>query len=184
MRARALAVALCVGACGNVASKNPDAAPAGDAHAADAPPMPTPFGATVNQVPPVTFGGSGLCMYTITLQQLDVALSILPSGQVTTGTVQDLNVEAVIPSTTPNCPSTTGVIPPNIAKYTLASSTATAGGTTLTFQGATANAPHANLAINLTSVSGGYTAALTFQRYDGVAVVNWTVKATVTLQPR
>src|SRR3954469_14462100 len=102
------AVALVLGACGSVASTPGDAG-------SDAPPGPVTWrNQPADVLPPAMFGGTGtastpplvFCNYTITLRQLDVRLTILPSGQVTSGQVQDLNVEAVIPSTTPACSTT------------------------------------------------------------------------------
>lgn len=181
-----LAAAILLGACGSVASTP------GDAGGGDAAPGAVTWRNQPGDVAPVTFGGKGagdllFCQYTITLRQLDVRLTILPSGQVTSGHVQDLNVEAVIPSTTPViCDATNpGAIPANIAMYELATAGATAGGLTLTFQGGASNAPSATLVILLTKVGSLYSAKLTFQRSDAVAdpVLTWTVTTTVPLAP-
>jgi hypothetical protein len=179
MKRRLLAVAMLVGACGSVTDKPADAA----------------VGAVTwrNQpgdVPAVTFGGGAYCMYTITLRQLDAQLTILPSGQVTSGQVQDLNVEAVVPSAPPTTPFTctpTNPMPiaPNIASYQLATTAPSAGGATLTFQGGTTNSPPAMLVVELTKVNSLYSAKLTFQRNDGQpAVLIWTVTTTVPLAPQ
>jgi len=125
-------------------------------------------------------------MYRITLKQLDVQLAILPSGQVTSGRVQDLNFEEVIPSTTPVVctPTTPPPIPANIAIYELATTAAGTGGLTLTFQGAAGNMPAATLVVDLTRVGSLYSARLTFQRNDGVdPVLAWKVTTTVPLAP-
>jgi hypothetical protein len=180
-----LAVATLVGACGTVASAPADGG-------LDAPPGAVTWRNQPGDVPAVTFGGTSAggtmyCKYTITLKQLDVQLTILPSGQVTSGHVQGLNVEAVIPSTTPVvCTATNpGSIPANIAMYQLASSAATAGGLTLTFQGGASNMPMATLVIVLTKVSSLYSAKLTFQRNDALdPVLGWTVTTTVPLAPQ
>src|SRR4051812_3314866 len=141
-----LAVALLVGACGSVANMPGDGG-------SDAAPGAVTWRNQPADVPPGMFGGTAAdgsmyCKYTITLRQLDVRLTILPSGQVTSGSVQDLNVEAVVPSSPPTTPfvcTATNPMPiaANIAMYQLATSGATAGGLTLTFQGAAGNAPPA-----------------------------------------
>lgn len=179
---RQLAVALCAGACGTV-SRAPSDAAIGDVAGPDATTAVT-YAVRIDKGPMVMFGGSGFCMYTIALQQLEVQLAILPTGQVVSGQVQDLNVEAVIPSTTPvvcavNNPMT---IPPNIARYQLTSATPAAAGMTLTFQGSATNAPPATLVADLSGSGAGYSAKLTFQRDDGLATaVEWMVKTTVLL---
>lgn len=183
MMCRLLAVAMLAGACGSVADKPADAA-VGDGPAPGA----VTWRNQPGDVPAVTFGGAGkFCMYTITLKQLDVQLAILPSGQVTSGHVQDLNVEAVIPSMMPFVctPTNPPPIPANIAMYQLATAAPSAGGMTLTFQGGTTNAPTATLVVDLTKVNSLYSAKLTFDRNDGVdPVLIWTVTTTVALAPQ
>jgi hypothetical protein len=176
---RSLAVALCAAACGEVGQSGP-----GDG-GIDGPPRdggtPRTFMGTMDEVPPVTFGGAPYCTYKITLKQLQVEIGILPSGQVATGHVQDLNVESVVPSTTPNCPPDYGVIPPNIASYTFQSASASASGMTLTFTGGASNMPPADLTIELSSVGAAYQARLGFHRSNTVAPLDWSVIATVSL---
>jgi hypothetical protein len=133
--------------------------------------MTIPFRGTLAQTPAVAFGGAPYCNYTITLKQLEIDLDLLPSGQVTTGRVQALNVEA----TDANCPYLP--IPPNIASYTLQSAVPAGTATRLTFQGATGNVPAASL-----SPSGGaYSAMLTFHRTDQGPPFDWIVNATLTV---
>jgi hypothetical protein len=135
-------------------------------------------------------GGTIYCKYTITLKQLDLQLDILPSGQVTSGHVQDLNVEAVVPSMPPTTPfvcsaTNPGMIPANIAMYQLATATTGTGGLTLTFQGGASNAPPATLVAVLTKVGSLYSAKLTFHRNDGLdPVFEWMVMAMVPLAPQ
>jgi hypothetical protein len=179
---RPLAAALCAGACGSVARAPADAA-IGDAAGPDATTAVT-YAVQVDKVPAVTFGGSGFCMYTITLQQLEVQLGILPSGEVISGQVQDLNLEAVVPSTTPVVCTANNPMPiaPNIAHYQLTAATPATGGMTLTFQGTSGNAPPATLVADLSNAGSGYTARLTFHRSDGlVAALEWMVTTTVLL---
>jgi hypothetical protein len=164
MYSRCFAVVMMVGACGTVTGDPSDGGTA------------TTYRGTLDQTSPVTFGGDPYCSYTITLKQLDVELGILPSShQVTTGRVQDLNLEASLP------PCTLPTIPPGIATYTLASAAPSATGTKLTFQGAADNAPVASLGINLSPSGSTYQATLTFQRTDSEALLNWSVIATIPL---
>ncbi|HEX3477322.1 MAG TPA: hypothetical protein VHT91_20005 [Kofleriaceae bacterium] len=195
MRYRLLAVALLAGACGTVTEKPADAG-VSDGAAPDGAPGAVTWRNQPGDVPAVTFGGTSsatgtiYCKYTITLKQLDLQLSILPSGQVTSGHVQDLNVEAVVPSMPPTTPfvcsaTNPGAIPANIAMYQLATTTAGTGGLTLTFQTGSSNMPPAALVINLTKVSSLYSAKLTFHRNDGLdPVFEWTVATTVPLAPQ
>lgn len=178
---RLLTVALLAGACGQVTDKPADAA-------VDVAPGAVTWRNQPADVPAMMFGGASAtgtqyCKYTITLKQLDVQLAILPSGQVTSGHVQDLNVEAVVPSMPPATPfvcsaTDPGSIPANIAMYQLATSTAGTGSQTLTFQGGASNMPPATLVINLTKVGSLYSATLMFQRNDGLdPVFEWMVTA-------
>src|SRR5262249_59144039 len=110
-------------------------------------------------------GGMPYCMYTITLKQLEIELGIFPSGQPTSGHVQDLNVEAVVVSTTPyNCPADTPVIPANIASYTFLSAKPSANGQTVTFQRGASNAPSADLTVALATVVSAFQSRRGFHR--------------------
>jgi hypothetical protein len=175
MKASVLTIALC--GCGNVDKPATDAsAPPKDAMI-DAGPARTLRG-HLDQTQPVTFGGGpkGFCTYTITLQDLDVTLEVQSSGAITSGTVQDLNVEALVGT------CTAGTIPPKIAMYTLDTAKPGPGGTTLTFQGATANEPRVILTGTAAIAGAAATAMLGFKR-TGTAdpVLDWSVVATVAL---
>jgi hypothetical protein len=170
-----LAVALCAAACGEV-----DRTPA-DAAVVDAAPPPRAYRGTMDMVPTVTFGGLPFCTYTITLKQLQVELGILPSGLVASGQVQDLNVEAVIPSTMPNCPADLEVIPPNIATYAMQSVMPSPTGQTLTFKGGAGNMPPVDLTLELSTVGSAYQAKLGFHRNNVAPPLDWSVIATVSL---
>jgi len=171
-----LAVALCAAACGEVDRAQTDAAVVPDA------PTARTYKGSMDMVPPVTFGGLPYCTYTITLKQLQVELGILPSsGKAVSGRVQDLNVEAVIPSTTPNCPADLEVILPNIATYTLQAANPSSNGQTLTFTGAAGNMPPADLTVELSSVGSAYQARLGFHRNNQGPPLDWSVIATVSL---
>lgn len=172
-----LAIAAFASACGTVASVPMDGA-ISDGPGSELPVM---YKGTMAQTPAMPFGGSPFCSYTITLQQLDVELGILPSSkQVTTGRIQDLNVEAVV-ATTPPCPY--GPAPPSIANYTLATATPSASGMTLTFQGDPTNAPVVSLGVELSSAGSVYQARLGFLRTDVMPPLNWSVLVTVPLSP-
>jgi hypothetical protein len=122
----------------------------------------------------VAFGGGTFCNYTITLKQLAITLGILPSGQVVSGHVEDLNVEAAVAPCT-------GGIPANIATYTFASAKPTQTGMALTFQGATTNQPHADLVVNLSTAGSAFQAQLGFHRNDQNPPLDWSVVATLSL---
>jgi hypothetical protein len=174
MSSRILAFAFAASACGDVTSGPPDGNRLPDGA------LTSPYKGTMTQTQPVAYGGGpqNYCMYTITLKQLEIELDILPSKQVASGRVQNLNVEA----TNASCPYP--VIPANVATYTLVSSTPLGGGESLVFQGGLDNAPTASLVATLAPAGSNYTAALTFHRTDTPeAVLAWTVMATVTLSP-
>jgi hypothetical protein len=174
MLVRPLALAIAAGACGQVAHEPVDGAPTDQTNE-----IPTTYKAHLGQVMPVMFGGSPFCTYTITLEQLDVELAIVPSGRATSGKVQALNVEGVVQ------PCGEMPIPPKIATYTLASATPQPGGVKLTFQGASDNVPNVSLVANLSAVGSAYTAMLGFHRIDQPTqpVLEWSVVTTVTLTP-
>jgi hypothetical protein len=140
--------------------------------------MATLYKGTIAQTLLVAFGGTPYCNYTITLKQLEINLDILSSGQVTTGRVQDLNVEGT-DATCPDVP-----IPPKIANYTLTSATPASGSTMLTFQGAVDNAPAVSLLALLTGSGMAYTAMLSFHRIDQSPPLDWSVTATLSLAPQ
>jgi len=167
MMPRCLAVVVVAGACGEVAQEPID----GNT-------TPVTYQGTLDQTLPVTFGGAPYCMYTITLKQLTVELTIVPPSQVTAGRVQDLNLEAAVPP----CPN--GNIPPMIATYTLASAMPSPTGMTLTFQGAPGNVPAASLGVELSSAGPVLQTRLGFHRTDQSSPLDWSVLTTVTLSPQ
>ena len=180
MSLRVAVVAMFAAACGTVANTPPI-----DGAAADAPPdsvAPTTYAVQVDMIPAVMFGGAPTCTFTITLKQLDVELAILPSGEVVSGRVQDLNMEDVL--NVPPCTPQTGHIEPNIVTYTFTSAQPGTGGTMLSFHGATTNKPQATLVATLAPAGAAYTAMLKFQRTDGIPAVNWLVMTMVTLSPK
>jgi len=167
MRLSRVAVALCAAACGDVATAPADSGVAGV------------YRGHIEMTPPFTFGGLPFCNYSITLEQLDVELTLDASGSVRAGKVQDLNVETVL-ATVPPCPA--GPIPPNIATYTLASAMPAGAGTLLTFLAGPTNEPEVDLTATLTTIGGMKTAKLSFQRINVADdVLAWMVAATATL---
>jgi hypothetical protein len=167
---------MCAGACGTVAREPPVDGAVGDRPSGETPTM---YTGTTAQTSAIGFGGTPYCKYTITLKMLDIELGILPSSkQVITGHVQDLNVEAVVP-TTPPCAF--GPADPSIANYNFTAATQTSKGMMLTFQGAAANAPAATLMINLMPAGTMYSAALSFHRTDEPPPLDWSVAVTLPL---
>lgn len=135
---------------------------------------------TLDATTPVAFGGTStegnFCNYTITLKQLELDLSILPSKQILSGQLQAQQVEA----TDANC--TFPPIAPNLASYQLSSAVPSGDSTMLTFQAGAANMPHCSLVGTLTPTSGGYTAQLTFHRIDiSTVALSWTVTTQVAM---
>jgi hypothetical protein len=179
---RCLVVVMVAGACGEVARQ-----PLADA------PVPVPdvgapttYKGTMDQAPAKMFGGTlgtvTYCTYTMTLRQLNVDLGIVASSkQVTSGHVQNINVEAVV-ATMPPCPYSPA--PPVIANYTFKSATLGTTGMMLMFDGDPANATKVNLAINLSSSPTGYSAAMTFHRTDQGPPLDWSVPVTLALTPQ
>jgi hypothetical protein len=100
---------------------------------------------------------------------------------VTSGKVQVLNVEAVVP-TTPPCPY--GPAGPTISNYTFAPAMSSMSGMMLTFQGAATNTPVASLEVELLSAGSVYQARLGFHRTDVPSPLDWSVLATVPLSPQ
>jgi hypothetical protein len=176
MNYRCLALGCLASACGQVAQQPPGPDAASDAPVDAVPPA--PYKGTQAETSPAMFGGTPYCNYTITLKQIEIDLSMLPSKQASSGRVQALNVEG----TDASCPN--GVIPPTIANYTLSASAPSSGGTTLTFQGAPDNQPQASLVANLTPTGTQYTAVLTFHRTDQIPQLNWTVQTTIVVSPQ
>ena len=174
---RYLAVALLACGCGEVASHPGADASTGqpDGRVPVDAAVGTVYRGSTQQTAPSPFGGVVYCHYTITLRELMIDLTILPSGQVTTGHVQDINVEG----TDASCPN--GVIPASPAKYSLQSATATATGQKLTFLGAPENVPTASLVVDLTRGGSSYATTLTFQRTDQVPELNWMLTTTLPL---
>jgi hypothetical protein len=175
MRSRILAaVALCT-ACGAVNNTPP-----GDGAASDGTVVtPRSYHGTVPETSPAMFGGGPppACTYTMTLRQIDVQIGVLPTGQVVSGQVQDLNVEAIVGTCQFRAAD------PSITNYSLMSAVPSASGTTLTFQEKAGDKPGTSLVAELSAVGTGYQAQLTFHRTDLGPPLDWTVVVIVTLSP-
>lgn len=182
MKWSALAVALgagYAGACGSVGSKaSVDASPTADAPTGAGPAR--NFSGVVDATTPVQFGGGpkGFCMYSITLKQLELVLTVQRSGDITAGSVSDLNVEAIVGT------CSAGTIPPKIARYTLDSAKPAPGGMQLTFQADPLNEPVVAVTgvVSFDGTKG--TAALTFKRGGDTVdpVLDWQVVTSVDVE--
>lgn len=174
---RYLAVAAVLAGCGTVNNPGPTIDGGGSGSDAAMPSdaaTPTHRGSTA-QTKAVQFGGTPYCNYTITLQQLSIELQIMDSGEVVSGRVKDLNVEAIVGA------CSEGVIPANEANYTLQSATPTATGAHLVFIGAAANKPPASLVGELSRTGSTYAVDLTFQRNNPDPLLAWRVMTNLPL---
>lgn len=138
---------------------------------------PVPYTARVEKTPDVTFGGPGpaFCVYTMSLEQLTVELSIRSTGEVVGGRVQNLNVEGQVAV----CDQ-----PPNravTAIYDFELSSPTDAGANIMFKGADANETKVSLSAAVSRNGNGYNAALTFHRIDLGPPFDWTVVVTAPL---
>jgi hypothetical protein len=172
---RCLAAVIFAAACSN------DSPPSDAAIAPDADPV-TTYKGRLEQTPPLAFGGVDFCDYLMTLQQLEVEVAITASGQVRSAHVQDVNFEEIVTMPCGDPPALP--IAPNTATYDLELATPSTTGIGLTFTAATTNQPAATLAANLTRAEAGYNALLVFHRFGEVAVLNWTIHASVALTPQ
>lgn len=147
-------------------------APLVDAPAAE---ISTVYHGTLDQTPPVTFGGGTFCTYSITLTSVAVDVTVRPTGEVSAATVQNLNVEGIVGT----CPFTP--TPPSIAKYTLSSAKPIPNGSTLELVGDPANEPKVALTIDMVAAGTHQAVTATFHRTDQDPVLNWSVTTQLTL---
>ena len=164
---RCFVLVMAAGACGTVANDPVDATVG----------MPVTYKGRLDQATPAMFGGGpmGYCTYTMTLKQLDVTIAIRPSGEVTSGRVQDLQVEAIV-GTCMYAPAAA-----SIANFNFVSATPSTNGMMLTFEGEATNATKASLVVNLSASGPTQTAAMVFHRTDLGAPLDWRVAVTVPL---
>jgi hypothetical protein len=123
----------------------------------------------------VKFGGEPFCEYTITLKQVEVEIAALENGDLVSATVKDLAVEGAVPP----CPHPP--IAPTLHTFALTTTTKTASGLTLAFEGAKSNKPETSLVIDLARVGVTYEASLGWKRTDQVPPFDWLVTAKMTL---
>jgi len=170
---RALAFSLAVAGC--TASTGGATGDAGKPADSSTPDSSKTYHGTLEMSPTVPFGGVVYCAYSITLRQIDVSITMRPSGEVTGAAVQALNVEATVGSC-PYMPS-----PPSIANYSLGTAKMIPNGSMLTLTGDPANSPVVALAITTTASGTKQSAMLSFQRTDQSGELAWNVVVTVPL---
>ncbi len=127
--------------------------------------------------PASMFGGMGtyVCVYSITLRQIQLNLTTSTTGQVTGGTAQNTTDEKVV--NTADCPFTPAL--PTTQKFTFKSATPVGASTMIVMEGDAANSPKTTLAITLSPTGTGYTAGARWVRTDQVAELTWTVTANI-----
>ncbi|OJY15683.1 MAG: hypothetical protein BGO98_23710 [Myxococcales bacterium 68-20] len=123
----------------------------------------------------VKFGGTPYCEYTMTLEDIEVEIAALPSGEVIGAAVKDRAVETAVPP----CPH--APMKPSAQRFALTTVTPAASGSKLAFEGAAGNRPATSLVVDLTRVGVTYEATATWTRTDQGPPLSWTVKATLTL---
>lgn len=168
--ARTLAVALLGTACGSVNSTPMDDAGGGTART---------YKGSVTETSPVTFGGPPPdCVYTMRLRQLEIEIAI-DAGQITSGTVQTLNVEGLV------MPCMYRAADPTITHFTYATTTPGPGGqgVTLTFKQRAGDKPGTDLSIDLNTARTAFQAQMTFRRNDLPPPLEWTIVTTASLLP-
>jgi hypothetical protein len=116
------------------------------------------------------FGGSGTCKYEITLKDIAIELDVLPSGDISTGSVTDTAVERVV-----EC--TLKAMGPQKQSFELTKKNQRSDGWQLIFTGAASNQPKTALAVELVKKQGGYDATMTWTRTDLSGPLAWTVTA-------
>lgn len=170
---RAVALSLVVAGC--TASTGGVTGDAGKPADAGTPGASKTYRGTLDMSQTVPFGGVVYCAYSITLRQIDVQITMRPSGEVTGAAVQALNVEATV-GTCPYPPS-----PPSIANYTLGTAKMIPNGSMLTLTGDPANSPMVALDITTTTSGTKQEAMLSFLRTDQTGELAWNVVVTVPL---
>ncbi len=129
----------------------------------------------------VDFGGSPYCKYRVTLQQIEVDLTMTKAGAVVTGKVKNLAVEAVVP------PCSYPPQDPSLHEYSLAAAKPGANGAVhLDFAPFASNHPKASLALDgpLVGSSSTANATLEWHRTDQPSPLDWRVTVSVPLVRR
>lgn len=142
----------------------------------------TTFVGTLDATPPVTFGGTPYCKYTVVMKSIDIEVSIIPgangSNQIIGATVKNTMVEDTV-KPCPNAPS-----PPSDQSFAFTTLTQLPTGYELAFSGAKANKPATKLTLDLTPQGSGWMATAHWLRTDQTGNLNWTVTSTITLGPK
>lgn len=135
----------------------------------------TTFRGRLDATLPVKFGGSPYCSYTVSLKEIVIEVAALESGDLIGASVSNLVVEATIPPC-PNPP-----MAPARQTYALTTTTKTASGLTLGFEGAKPNQPATALVIDLVRIGVTYEASVGWHRTDQKPPLDWSVAAKITL---
>ena len=122
----------------------------------------------------VTFGGDPYCTYEVMLENVEIVLGVLGTGEVTTSTVTDVVIE-----TTTGCPHPP--MDPSMQSFAFATSTVTAGGIRVDFVGANTNQPKTSLVVDLVARADGYDATMTWTRIHAEPQLAWKVTTVVPL---
>ncbi|MDB4935949.1 MAG: hypothetical protein JWP87_2921 [Labilithrix sp.] len=134
------------------------------------------FTGTLAATMPTAFGGSPYCDYKITLKQIDVDVTLDEAGRPVSASISDLALEESVP------PCTLEPAPPNIHKFSLASSVPLpSGGLHLELSPDPANFPVAALILEGNFASDSVEAALEWHRTDQDAPLDWRVQTTMPL---
>lgn len=144
-----------------------------------APEAPTTLRGQLARTATVDFGGRPYCEYDVTLEDVDLVLEVLPSGEITRATLSNAMVERPASS----CPYTGQ--PRKQMSFTLARATAiSAGSTSIELSGATTNSPKTRAVVVLDRTVNDSRATVTWKRIDVSAPLDWEVEATITLARR
>jgi hypothetical protein len=138
----------------------------------------TTFKGRLATTTPVKFGGDPFCDYTMTLENVEIEISALESGEIIGAKVQDRTVEAALEP----CPFAPAA--PSLQTFALTTVTPTASGSTLAFEGGASNEPETSLVIDLARVGATYEATAGWKRTDQGPPLDWsmTLKLTLTAQ--
>lgn len=142
----------------------------------------TTYVGRLDATPTVRFGGKGTtgnyCNYDVTLKDVTIEVTALPSGAIIAASVKNTMVEASVP------PCTFAPAAPAVNDYVLTTSKTTADGAQLAFKGAATNHPASSLIIDIVKNGSSYDASAVWHRTDQGDPLDWTVKTKITLGPR
>lgn len=158
----------------------PDSGPALDAAPPDAGPDSVRWTGTLAASKTVEFGGSPYCKYRVTLNQIEVDVTMRKSGEVVNALVRNVVVEESVP------PCTYPPQAPSAHQYSLGSSKPAPTGLELSFAPFAGNKPKATLVLvgPLDGASPSATVSLEWHRTDQPAPLDWRVTAIVPVARR